>query len=67
VSGLNYEPSKSGSVPTMMMTIAKSSNVIGNFKHETNHRHRHSALGYRTSAEYATTCSHTHPVACEIN
>jgi hypothetical protein len=29
---------------------------------------RHSALGYRTPAEYAATCRHTHtPVACEIN
>ena len=33
-----------------------------------NQRHRHSALGYRTSAEYAAACRHTHtPVACEIN
>ena len=38
--------------------------VIGDF----NHRHRHSALGYRTPAEYAARCSHTHdPVGCEIN
>jgi hypothetical protein len=43
--------------------------VIGDFKHEHNHRHRRqSALGYRTPAEYATACRHTHtPVACEIN
>jgi putative transposase len=42
--------------------------VIGDFKEEHNHRHRHSALGYRTPAEYAAACSHTHtPVACEIN
>ena len=40
--------------------------VIGDFKH--NHRHRHSALGYLTPAEYAAVCRHTHhPVACEIN
>jgi transposase InsO family protein len=30
--------------------------VIGDFKHEHNTRHRHSALGYRTPAEYAATC-----------
>lgn len=42
--------------------------VIGDFKHEHNARHRHSALGYLTPAEYAARCSHTHhPVACEIN
>jgi putative transposase len=42
--------------------------VIGDFKNEHNHRHRHSALGYQTPAEYAARCSHTHhPVACDIN
>jgi putative transposase len=42
--------------------------VIGDFKHEHNQRHRHSALGYLTPAEYAARCRHTHyPVACEIN
>ena len=42
--------------------------VIGDFKHEHNTRHRHSALGYLTPAEYAAQCSHTHhPVACDIN
>lgn len=42
--------------------------VIGDFKHEHNTRHRHSALGYQTPAEYAAQCSHTHhPVACEID
>ena len=42
--------------------------VIGNFKQEHNHRHRHSALGYRTPAECAAACSHSHtPVACDIN
>ena len=42
--------------------------VIDDFKHEHNRRHRHSALGYLTPAEYAARCSHTHhPVACEIN
>lgn len=42
--------------------------VIGDFKEEHNHRHRHSALGYRTPAEYAAACRCTHtPVACEIN
>ena len=42
--------------------------VIGDFKHEDNHRHRHSAMGYQTPAEYAAACMHTHTsVACEIN
>ncbi|WP_372341547.1 IS3 family transposase [Nocardia sp. CC216A] len=42
--------------------------VIGDFKTEHNHRHRHSALGYLTPAEYAARCGHTHhPVACDIN
>ncbi|MEV4759338.1 integrase core domain-containing protein [Micromonospora sp. NPDC049559] len=30
--------------------------VIGGFRHEYKTRHRHSALGYRTPAEYAATC-----------
>ncbi len=33
--------------------------VIGDFKTEHNLRHRHSALGYRTPAEYAAACTHT--------
>lgn len=42
--------------------------VIGDFKTDHNCRHRHSALGYRTPAEYAAACQHTHhPVACGIN
>ncbi|WP_328656181.1 IS3 family transposase [Nocardia salmonicida] len=42
--------------------------VIGDFKTEHNLRHRHSALGYLTPAEYAARCSHRHhPVACGIN
>lgn len=42
--------------------------VIADFKHEHNHRHRHWALGYRTPAEYAAACTHTHhPVGCHIN
>lgn len=42
--------------------------VIGDFKHEHNTRHRHSALGYLTPVEYAARCSHTHHhVACDIN
>ncbi len=42
--------------------------VIGDFKDEHNKRHRHSALGYLTPAEYAARCSQTHhPVACGIN
>lgn len=42
--------------------------VIGDFKHEHNTRHRHSALGYRTPAEYAAQCRCIHtPVACTIS
>ncbi len=42
--------------------------VIADYKDEHNRRHRHSALGYRTPAEYAAACSHTHhPVACDIS
>lgn len=32
--------------------------VIADFKDEHNRRHRHSALGYRTPAEYAAACTH---------
>jgi transposase InsO family protein len=49
-------------------TLFEARVVIGDFKKEHNHRHRHSALGYRTPAEYAAACRCTHtPVACEIN
>lgn len=49
-------------------TLFEARVVIGDFKTEHNHRHRHSALGYRTPAEYAAACRHTHtPVACSIN
>jgi len=49
-------------------TLFEARVVIGDFKDEHNHRHRHSALGYRTPAEYAARCSHTHhPADCEIN
>ena len=49
-------------------TLFEARVVIGDFKEEHNTRHRHSALGYLTPAEYAAACSHTHyPVACEIN
>lgn len=42
--------------------------VIGDFKDDHNNRHRHSALGYLTPAEYAAQCTHTHqPVGCEID
>lgn len=42
--------------------------VIGDFKTDHNLRHRHSALGYRTPAEYAAACTHPHhPVDCAIN
>lgn len=49
-------------------TLFEARVVIGDFKAEHNTRHRHSALGYRTPAEYAARCGHTHhPVACEID
>ncbi|MEU1525389.1 IS3 family transposase [Nocardia rhamnosiphila] len=42
--------------------------VIGDFKTDHNLRRRHSALGYRTPAEYAAACTHAHhPVDCGIN
>lgn len=48
-------------------TLLEARVVIGDFKTEHNQRHRHSALGYRTPAEYAATCRCTHePVACKI-
>ncbi|WP_280315375.1 integrase core domain-containing protein [Nocardia abscessus] len=34
--------------------------VIGDFKADHYRRHRHSALGYLTSTEYAAACTHTH-------
>jgi transposase InsO family protein len=49
-------------------TVLEARVVIGDFKEEHNHRHRHSALGYRTPTEYAAVCRCTHtPVACSIN
>jgi len=49
-------------------TLLEARVVIGDFKDEHNQRHRHSALGYRTPAEYAAACRCAHtPVACEIN
>ncbi|WP_108926106.1 hypothetical protein [Mycobacterium montefiorense] len=45
-------------------TLFEARVIIGDFKTEHNRRHRHSALGYRTPAEYR--CTHT-PVACSIN
>ena len=49
-------------------TLLEARVVIGDFKEEHDTRHRHSALGYLTPAEYAAACRHTHtPVACEIN
>lgn len=48
-------------------TLLEARVVIGDFKDEHNKRHRHSALGYRTPAEYAATCTCVHlPMACEI-
>jgi transposase InsO family protein len=49
-------------------TLFEARVVIGDFKTEHNTRHRHSALGYMTPAEYAAACRCTHtPVACSIN
>lgn len=49
-------------------TLLEARVVIGDFKHDHNHHHRHSALGYRTPAEYAAACRCTHtPVACTTN
>jgi len=49
-------------------TLLEARVVIGDFKEDHNRRHRHSALGYRTPAEYAAVCRCTHiPVACSIN
>ncbi|WP_420714479.1 IS3 family transposase [Rhodococcus sp. RDE2] len=49
-------------------TLLEARVVIEDFKDDHNHRHRHSALGYRTPAEYAAGCTHRHqPVACEID
>lgn len=46
-------------------TLLEARVVIGDVKLEHNHRHRHSALGYRTPAEYAAACDCTHaPMAC---
>jgi putative transposase len=49
-------------------TLLEARVVIGDFKDDHNHRHRHSALGYRTPAEYAAVCRCTHtPMTCSIN
>jgi transposase InsO family protein len=49
-------------------TLLEARVVIGDFKVDHNRRHRHSALGYLTPAEYAAACTHAHhPVACGIN
>ncbi|MBF6072812.1 integrase core domain-containing protein [Nocardia farcinica] len=54
--------------PNHWTSLLEARVVIGDFKSEHNLRHRHSALGYRTSAEDAAACTHTHhPVACGIN
>ncbi|WP_280255018.1 IS3 family transposase [Nocardia wallacei] len=49
-------------------SLLKARVMIGDFKDDHNRRHRHSALGYLTPAEYAAACTHAHhPVACGIN
>jgi putative transposase len=40
-------------------TLREARVVIGDFKRDHNRRHRHSALGYLTPAEYAGVCRHT--------
>ena len=39
-------------------TLLEARVVIDDFKDDHNHRHRHSALGYQTPAEYAARCTH---------
>jgi len=59
---------RSASTATTGTPLIEARVVIGEFKDEHNHRHRHSALGYRTSAEYAAVCRCTPtPMACSIN
>lgn len=49
-------------------TLLEARVVIGDFKQDHNHRHRHSALGYLTPVEYAARCRHAHhPVTCDMN
>ena len=49
-------------------TLLEARVVISDFKDEHNHRHRHSALGYRRPSEYAAVCRCIHtPMACSIN
>jgi transposase InsO family protein len=49
-------------------TLLEARVVIGDFKNEHDQRHRHSALGYRTPAEYVAACNHAHaPDGCETN
>ncbi|WP_375295646.1 IS3 family transposase [Gordonia sp. GONU] len=49
-------------------TLLEARVVITDFKDDHNHRHRHSALGYKTPAEYAAGCTHRHhPVDCKID
>ncbi|WP_420063345.1 integrase core domain-containing protein [Mycobacteroides chelonae] len=45
-------------------TLLEARLVIGDFKDVHNHRHRHSALGYRTPCPLQP---HPPPVACKIN
>ena len=44
-------------------SLAQARVVISDWKHDYNHHRRHSALGYRTPAEYAAACRHTHTAA----
>ena len=48
--------------PSYRLELLEGRVVIGDFKEEHNHRHRrHSALGYRTPAEYCGLQVHPHP------
>nr|WP_264027473.1 DDE-type integrase/transposase/recombinase [Mycolicibacterium pyrenivorans] len=63
------QPATQGvSEPQLLEHSVRGPRGVDDFKEDHNRRHRHSALGYRTPAEYAAACRCTHtPVACSIN
>lgn len=68
IESFNNRPRKECLNRNHWNTLLEARVVIGDFKDQHNHRHRHWALGYRTPAEYAAACRCTHtPVASEIN